>query len=109
MNVVAVVGLGYVGLPLAVEFGKKQRTIGYDLSTDKIENYKKCIDPTGEISTNELRAAIHLTVTTDPAELSLADHIVVAVPTPVDIAHQPDFRPLLGAIETHLWESQSFS
>ena len=53
MNVVAVVGLGYVGLPLAVEFGKKQRTIGYDLSTDKIENYKKCIDPTGEVSTNE--------------------------------------------------------
>lgn len=99
MNVVAVVGLGYVGLPLAVEFGKKHRTIGYDLSTDKIENYKKCIDPTGEISTNQLRAATHLTVTTDPTELSLADHIVVAVPTPVDIAHQPDFRPLLGASE----------
>lgn len=99
MNVVAVVGLGYVGLPLAVEFGKKQRTIGYDLSTDKIENYKKYIDPTGEISTNELQAAIHLTVTTDPTELSQADHIVVAVPTPVDIAHQPDFRPLLGASE----------
>lgn len=100
MNVVAVVGLGYVGLPLAVEFGKKHRTIGYDLSTDKIESYKKCIDPTGEISTNQLRAANHLTVTTDPTELSLADHIVVAVPTPVDIAHQPDFRPLLGASET---------
>ncbi len=99
MNVVAVVGLGYVGLPLAVEFGKKQRTIGYDLSAGKVENYKKYIDPTGEISTKELRAASHLTVTTDPAELSLADHIVVAVPTPVDIAHQPDFRPLLGASE----------
>ena len=99
MNVVAVVGLGYVGLPLAVEFGKKLRTIGYDLSTDKIENYKKYIDPTGEISTKELLAASHLTVTTDPTELSLADHIVVAVPTPVDIAHQPDFRPLLGASE----------
>lgn len=99
MNVVAVVGLGYVGLPLAVEFGKKHRTIGYDLSTSKIENYKKFTDPTGEISTNELRAAIHLTVTTDPAELSQADHIVIAVPTPVDIAHQPDFRPLVGASE----------
>ena len=97
MNVVAVVGLGYVGLPLAVEFGKKHRTIGYDLSADKIESYKKYIDPTGEISTNELRAASHLTVTTDPTELSLADHIVIAVPTPVDIAHQPDFRPLVGA------------
>jgi len=99
MNVVAVVGLGYVGLPLAVEFGKKHRTIGYDLSASKIENYKKCIDPTGEISTSDLRAASHLTVTTDPSELSLADYIVVAVPTPVDIAHQPDFRPLVGASE----------
>jgi UDP-N-acetyl-D-glucosamine/UDP-N-acetyl-D-galactosamine dehydrogenase len=99
MNIVAVVGLGYVGLPLAVEFGKKQRTIGYDLSLDKINNYKKYIDPTGEISTEELRASVHLTVTTDPAELSLADHIVIAVPTPVDIAHQPDFRPLVGASE----------
>src|SRR5574340_13712 len=100
MSVVAVVGLGYVGLPLAVEFGKKQRTIGYDLSTNKVENYKRCLDPTGEVSTADLQAASHLTVTTDPAELSLADHIVVAVPTPVDIAHQPDFTPPVGASET---------
>jgi UDP-N-acetyl-D-galactosamine dehydrogenase len=99
MTVVAVVGLGYVGLPLAVEFGKKLRTIGYDLSSQKIENYKKHIDPTGEISSDELRAASQLSVTTDPTELSLADHIVVAVPTPVDIAHQPDFNPLVGASE----------
>ena len=99
MNIVAVVGLGYVGLPLAVEFGKKHRTIGYDLSASKIENYKNHFDPTGEISTDELRAAIRLTVTTDPTELSLADHIVIAVPTPVDVAHQPDFRPLVGASE----------
>lgn len=100
MNVVAVVGLGYVGLPLAVEFGKKQRTIGFDLSTSKIESYKRWIDPTGEVSTEDLRAASHLTVSTDPAELSQADHIVIAVPTPVDIAHQPDFTPLVGASET---------
>lgn len=99
MSVVAVVGLGYVGLPLAVEFGKKIRTIGYDLSKDKIGSYKKHIDPTGEIASNELRASIHLTVTTDPAELSQADHIIIAVPTPVDIAHQPDFKPLVGASE----------
>lgn len=100
MNVVAVVGLGYVGLPLAVEFGKKQRTIGFDLSTSKIESYKQWIDPTGEVSTEDLRAATHLTVSADPAELSQADHIVIAVPTPVDIAHQPDFTPLVGASET---------
>ena len=99
MSVIGVVGLGYVGLPLAVEFGKKQKTIGYDLSSDKVENYKRCVDPTGEVSTADLQAANQLTVTTDPAELSQADHIVVAVPTPVDIAHQPDFRPLVGASE----------
>ena len=51
MDVVAVVGLGYVGLPLAVEFGKKQQTIGFDLSATKIESYKRHIDPTGELST----------------------------------------------------------
>jgi len=100
MSIVAVVGLGYVGLPLAVEFGKKQQTIGYDLSAEKIESYKQHIDPTGEISSNELKASDKLSVTNDPTALSQADHIVVAVPTPVDIAHQPDFRPLAGASET---------
>ncbi len=100
MNAVAVVGLGYVGLPLAVEFGKKQRTIGFDLSASKVESYKRHIDPTGEVSTADLKAASHLTVTTDPSELSQADHIVIAVPTPVDIAHQPDFTPLIGASTT---------
>jgi len=100
MSVVAVVGLGYVGLPLAVEFGKKQRTIGYDLSADKVDNYRRGIDPAGEVSSADFQAADQLTLTTNPAELSQADHIVVAVPTPVDAAHQPDFRPLTGASET---------
>jgi len=96
-EVVAVVGLGYVGLPLAVEFGKKGRTIGFDLSSTKIENYKQYVDPTGEVDSDELRAARHLDVTTDPSMLAQADYIVVAVPTPVDIAHNPDFTPLIGA------------
>ncbi len=96
-EVVAIVGLGYVGLPLAVEFGKKGRTIGFDLSTAKIENYKQFVDPTGEVASDDLRAARHLEVTTDPAALAQADYIVVAVPTPVDIAHNPDFTPLIGA------------
>ena len=100
MSVVAVVGLGYVGLPLAVEFGKKRKTIGYDLSSSKIASYKQFIDPTGEVSSDDLKVAKQLHVTTDPAELSQADYIVVAVPTPVDAAHQPDFRPLIGASET---------
>ncbi len=100
MNAVAVVGLGYVGLPLAVEFGKKMRTIGFDLSAAKIDSYKRFVDPTGELTTEQMRLATHLTVTTDGAALAECDHIVVAVPTPVDDAHQPDFRALAGASET---------
>ncbi|NHZ34808.1 nucleotide sugar dehydrogenase [Massilia rubra] len=99
-KVVAVVGLGYVGLPLAVEFGKKRTTIGFDLSTSKIDSYQRFIDPTGELSSEELRAAQHLTVSADPAAIAGADYIVVAVPTPVDIAHNPDFTPLAGASKT---------
>ena len=97
---IAVVGLGYVGLPLAVEFGKKFPTVGFDLSTAKIDAYRRYVDPTGEVSTEELRAATGLSVTSDPTELRRADFIVVAVPTPIDEAHQPDFGPLLGASES---------
>ena len=99
MTTVAVVGLGYVGLPLAVEFGKKYRTIGFDLSAEKIANYRRHVDPTGEVSTADLKAATRLDVGNDPAALGEADFIVVAVPTPVDEAHQPDFSPLVGASE----------
>ena len=97
---VAVVGLGYVGLPLAVEFGKKRKTVGFDLSPAKIESYRRFVDPTGELSSEELRAAGQLTVSSDPATLAQADFIVIAVPTPVDAAHQPDLRALAGASES---------
>jgi UDP-N-acetyl-D-galactosamine dehydrogenase len=97
MSTVAVVGLGYVGLPLAVEFGKKHRTIGYDLSRAKVEHYRKFVDPTGEVSGDDMRAAAQLSFTTEPAELAEADLLIVAVPTPVDAAHQPDLRALTGA------------
>ena len=100
MTIVAVVGLGYVGLPLAVEFGKTSRTIGFDLSANKIANYKKFIDPTGEVSSEGLKAACYLEVGSDPKALAEADFIIVAVPTPVDDAHQPDFRPLIGSSES---------
>ena len=99
MTIVAVVGLGYVGLPLAVEFGKKGRTIGFDLSAQKIAHYKDNIDPTGQVSSAELKASFYLELSSDPTALKAADFIIVAVPTPVDIAHQPDFGPLLGASE----------
>jgi UDP-N-acetyl-D-galactosamine dehydrogenase len=100
MSVVAVVGLGYVGLPLAVEFGKKQATIGFDLSRAKVESYRRFVDPTGEVTSEDLRAAGKLRLSTDPAALAEADFIVVAVPTPVDAAHQPDLRALTGASES---------
>lgn len=97
MKTIAVVGLGYVGLPLAVEFGKKFRTIGLDLSAEKIACYKQYFDPTGEVSTEDLKAAKLLEVGTDAAALKEADFVIVAVPTPVDDAHQPDFSPLVSS------------
>ena len=96
---IAVVGLGYVGLPLAVEFGKQYHTIGFDLSVAKVAAYVKGFDPTGEVSPEQLKAATGLRCTTDPAALRAADIVIVAVPTPIDNAHQPDFGPLLGASE----------
>jgi hypothetical protein len=93
---IAIVGLGYVGLPLAVEFGKHFHTIGFDLSVAKIAAYNEFRDPTGEVSTDSQRAAAKLECTTDPRRLASADFLIVAVPTPVDAAHQPDFGPLIA-------------
>lgn len=100
MTTIAVVGLGYVGLPLAVEFGKKYRTLGFDLSAEKVAAYREFCDPTGEVASEDLRAATQLSCHTDPAVLAEADFVVVAVPTPVDAAHQPDFTPLVKSSET---------
>jgi len=100
MTTIAVIGLGYVGLPLAVEFGKKHETLGFDLSVEKVSAYARHVDPTGEVSGEDLRAATRLSCSTDPAVIGKADFIVVAVPTPVDDAHQPDFTPLLKSSES---------
>lgn len=97
MNCVAVVGLGYVGLPLAVAFGQKMRTIGFDVSEEKVISCRGGVDPSRELSDDELRAATQATFTSDPSNLAEADFIVVAVPTPVDEAHIPDFKPLISA------------
>ena len=99
-TVVGVIGLGYVGLPVAVEFGKKYATIGYDVKVRSIEAYKQHTDPTGELSAEELMAADQITYTTDPKAFSKADFIIVAVPTPIDNARQPDLSPLKSATET---------
>lgn len=96
---IAVVGLGYVGLPLAIEFGKKMPTIGYDISVEKVTAYRNNIDPTGEVSIQDWQAAVHLQCHSDPKVLQEADFIIVAVPTPVDAAHQPDFTPLVKSSE----------
>ncbi len=97
---IAVVGLGYVGLPLAVEFGKKFPTVGIDLSADKIAAYRNFVDPTGEVSSEDLCAATQLSCYTEPEVLGDADFIIVAVPTPVDEANQPDFSPLVSSSTT---------
>jgi UDP-N-acetyl-D-galactosamine dehydrogenase len=96
---IAIVGLGYVGLPLAVEFGKRVPTLGLDLSAEKVAAYRCHIDPTGEVSTQDLQAATQLRCHTDPAVLKDADFIIIAVPTPVGVAHQPDFTPLIKSSE----------
>jgi len=97
---VAVVGLGYVGLPLAVEFGKHRPTVGYDLSRKKIENIQRRVDTTGELSDAELEGARFLRVTQDATGLEHADFVIVAVPTPINAARQPDLGPLESASVT---------
>ncbi|HYX62795.1 MAG TPA: nucleotide sugar dehydrogenase [Burkholderiales bacterium] len=97
---VAVVGLGYVGLPVAVAFGRERPTIGYDLSKKRVENLRHHVDATGEVATAQLLEAKALSVTRYPAELSRADFIIVAVPTPINAARQPDLSPLESASET---------
>jgi UDP-N-acetyl-D-galactosamine dehydrogenase len=100
MKIIAIVGLGYVGLPLAVAFGKLMPTIGYELSQQKIDNYRRSIDPSGTVTGPEMRAAAQLSFSTDPAELARADFVIIAVPTPIDAARKPDFAPLIRACES---------
>lgn len=95
----AIVGLGYVGLPLAVEFGKIVETIGFDLNEKRVSDLKKYIDTNGETSTRELEASKYLSVTTDPKELRKAKFIIVAVPTPITKNKQPDLECMVGASE----------
>ncbi len=97
MSTLAVIGLGYVGLPLVVEFGKQMRTIGFDISESKVAACQAGVDPSRELDGAALKAATKAIYTSDPRLLGEADVVIVAVPTPVDDAHRPDFRPLIGA------------
>ncbi len=92
----AVVGLGYVGLPLAVAFGRKFPIVGFDVNEDKVAALRAGIDPTGELSEAEVRAA-DIQYTTNPGDLRRASFIVVAVPTPIDRHRRPDLTPLIAA------------
>jgi UDP-N-acetyl-D-glucosamine/UDP-N-acetyl-D-galactosamine dehydrogenase len=96
----AVVGLGYVGLPLAVEFGKKRSVVGFDINTRRIDELSSGVDHTLEVDAQELGEARHLTFAADKSELAKANVFIVTVPTPIDEYKQPDLTPLVKASET---------
>jgi len=97
---IAVVGLGYVGLPLAVEFGKKFETIGFDINTDRIQELNSGVDHTLEVSSEELKSSALLKFSSDIETLRKATVFIVTVPTPIDEHRQPDLTPLIKASET---------
>lgn len=97
---IAIIGLGYVGLPLAVEFGKKFDTTGFDVKTARLEALRRFEDVTLETSAEELKSAVRLTYTDDASLLRDCDIFIVTVPTPVDKHNRPDLLPLYRASET---------
>lgn len=97
---IAIIGLGYVGLPLAVEFGKKFPTLGFDINKARIEELKNGQDHTLEVSPEELKQSAQLSYSCDLEELKQANFYIVTVPTPIDEHRQPDLTPLVKASET---------
>lgn len=97
---IAIIGLGYVGLPLAVEFGKKYDTIGFDINATRLKQLKQGKDETLEVSDEELIQAERLSYTSDPEEIRECNVYIVTVPTPINAHRQPDLTPLLKASET---------
>src|SRR5690606_36664997 len=96
----AVIGLGYVGLPLAVEFGKRRSVLGFDINARRIDELKEGRDHTLEVEAEELATAVHLRFSSDAEALAEANVFVVTVPTPIDEYKQPDLTPLIRASET---------
>jgi len=97
---IAVIGLGYVGLPLAVEFGKAYETVGFDVSETRIAELLAGQDRTGEVGSDDLRAAHSLSFSDQASDMSSCTVYVITVPTPVDMSHQPNLGPLVAASET---------
>ena len=96
----AIVGLGYVGLPLAVEYGKKRDVLGFDINQKRIAELRSGVDHTLEVSSEELKEAAHLRFSAEGAELGQCNFFIVTVPTPIDEYKQPDLTPLVKASET---------
>ena len=97
---IAVIGLGYVGLPLAVEFARHRPVIGFDVNEGRIDALRAGRDDTREVTPEELGRATGLTLSHDPADLQRASVFIVTVPTPIDATKRPDLTPLLRASET---------
>ena len=97
---IAIIGLGYVGLPLAVEFGKKYHTIGFDINKDRVQELNDGIDKTLEVNPEELKSSFNLTFTNTLSEISEANFYIVTVPTPIDDNNVPDLTPLIRASES---------
>ncbi|MBI3482881.1 MAG: nucleotide sugar dehydrogenase [Bacteroidetes bacterium] len=100
MEKIGIIGLGYVGLPLAVEFGKIIDTVGFDINQTRIEELQRGVDRTLEVESIELNDTKHLTFSSKPNDLKSINHFIVTVPTPVDEFHVPDLRPLQSASKT---------
>ncbi len=98
-KILAVIGLGYVGLPLAVEFGKHRRVIGFDIDAKRIAELHAAIDRTKEVCAEELHEAQYVQYSCNPADLSQAEIYIITVPTPIDRHKRPDLTPLLKASE----------
>ncbi|TWG87982.1 UDP-N-acetyl-D-galactosamine dehydrogenase [Luteimonas sp. J16] len=97
---IAIIGLGYVGLPLAAAFGRRYPTVGFDIDAARIEQLRRHHDHTLEMDEEELRASVHLQCTADPADLAGCNVFIVTVPTPIDEYKRPDLRPLESASRT---------
>ena len=115
---IAIIGLGYVGLPLAVEFGKKYKTIGFDINKQRVNSLKDALDHTLEVSTDSLKSVLinqedmdynvssGLFLSFDIADIKHANIFIVTVPTPTDLNNRPDLTPLKKASEMHLGQSK---
>jgi UDP-N-acetyl-D-galactosamine dehydrogenase len=97
---IAIIGLGYVGLPLGVEFGKHRQVLGFDINQARIDELRTGKDHTLEVGADELAAATHLRFSSDTADLTDCGVFIVTVPTPIDASNRPDLRPLIKASET---------